>query len=240
MIRVTRRQWKLATYALIIVCGLLLAGLIVAAAMDKKINVGGSILLIVLGLVAIVAALASGSSETLDWRNARRWLRPQTAAALFMAFCGAFGLLTDALSLLEPRNPQEANPGEIRNGIKRIESRLDTVPGLAAAPPPARIGAAIIGLWGEPGCAVAMRIALHDKAIVAEFIRRPADIPPYRFEATVVAKEGDVMTVRGEAPETARGQVATFTYWTNGRQEQLTWDDRVHSPPAVFERCPET
>lgn len=104
-------------------------------------------------------------------------------------------------------------------------------------PQPARVRLKLPGLWGETGCGVTYRFTLRDDALVVDSVRQPAGSNPYHLIATVTRSEGDIMEVRGERPEAARGRAATFTYASNGVIEHLTWNDQSGPVPLELDRC---
>jgi hypothetical protein len=213
-------------------CAVSLVYLLGSTALDKDASDWAKTLLFALGALAAVATLMS--SDGMPWRarTFTAWLQPRPVALLFIAIFVAFGVMTDALSLFEPRPAIETRPGAIEERVNEIRAMVAPRTGSEA-----RIREKLPGLWGEPGCRVAYRFALQRDALTVEWERRPVGEGPYRLVATIVRAEGDIMDVRGEEPEPARGRAATFTYVTNGSTERLNWDDQSSPVPLELDRC---
>lgn len=227
-----RMGWTMLTIAAL--CALALGYLVASTALDKDTSDWAKAFLFGLGAIAVVAALLISEGSPWDARHWTSWLQPRPIAALFVAIFISFGLLTDALSLLEPRPAVETEPGIIENMVRDIHSGTH-VEGTRGAPP--RILQRIGGTWGEPGCAVTHRFQVRDAALIIEGQRRPAGAPPFRRVATITSARGDVLHSVGDQPTEDRGKSATFTYSTNGVIERLTWNAQVSEAPLVLDRC---
>jgi hypothetical protein len=229
-----RTGWMVLVIAAL--CALMLAGLVGTAALDKETGAWAKAFLFVIGATALLAALMLSEGAAWDARHWTAWLQPRPLAALFLAIFIAFGVMTDALSLFEPRPAVESEPGVIEEGVNRIREDLRQAKAQRDPPHP-RIAQRISGLWGEPGCSVAYRFLLRNEALIVDAERRPPGAPPYRLVASITSSEGDVLQAVGEQPYAARGKAATFTYFTNGAIERLTWDDQVSPVPLELDRC---
>lgn len=213
-------------------CALALAFLVGSTALDKDAGPWAKAFLFLLGVIAVLAALFASSDAPVGARRWTAWLKARPIALIFVAIFAAFGVMTDALSLLAPRPAVESAPGAIEAGINEIRKAVRP----KAAEPP-RIRLKLPGVWGEPGCAVTYRFAIRDRALIVDSVRRPAGAPPHHLVATIIGAGGDVMNVAGEEPAAARGTAATFTYATNGVTERLMWDDQVRPVPLELDRC---
>jgi hypothetical protein len=233
ILRSTRRTGWIAL-GVAAACALSLAYLLRSTALDKNTADWAKAFLFALGVVALLATLVA--SDGMPWRarTLTAWLQPRPLSALFVALFVAFGVMTDALSLFEPRPVVESAPGVIEENTNAILKRLPP-PGPVAAS--SRIMQRIGGHWGRRDCAVMYRFAVQGDALIIDWVRRPLGEPPYQVVATILVKERDRMEVRGEEPEGARGRAATFTYTTNGRIERLTWDDQDSRHPTELDRC---
>jgi len=234
-----RRRTGWAALAVAVVCIFSLFILVGTTALDKNTGDWAKAFLFLLGVVAVVSTLLA--TDEMPWRARRltSWLQPRPVSALFLAVFLAFGVMTDALSLFEPRPAIESRAGSIESGVNQIKGDMRRLLTKNAADSPAasRVAQRLPGLWGEPGCAVAYRFRIEDQALIVDAERRPAGAPPYRLIATITGMRGDVLEARGEEPAAARGLAATFTYVTNGATERLGWDDQVSPVPLELDRC---
>lgn len=99
--------------------------------------------------------------------------------------------------------------------------------------PQPRILSKLPGLWGPEGCGVVFRFRIRDSAlIITQERRRPGD-PPYYAIATITNMDGDMLQTVGEEPLESAGHSSTFTYFTNGVTERLSWNDRLHAIPPL-------
>lgn len=213
--------------------------LISTTALDKNTGAWAKAFLFLIGALAAVATLVAGNEAA--WKAKRRtaWLQPRPLSGIFLAIFVAFGAMTDALSLFEPRPAVESEPGAVEGSVNQIKGDVRQI--LAKVAPSASVRARIArrlpGLWGEPGCTVTYRFAIRDRALIVETERRAPGAPPYRLVATITALQGDVLEARGEEPAAARGSAATFTYVTNGSTERLSWDDQINPVRLELDRC---
>ncbi|HEU0098735.1 MAG TPA: hypothetical protein VFQ67_08150 [Allosphingosinicella sp.] len=206
--------------------------LVVTTATETGKGLAATFALIAVGVLAAAAALlASDAAPGLD-RHWTAWLKPRPTAILFLALFAALGTMTDALSLLEPRPAVESSPGKIEDEVGKILARIPSSPGEVP-----RVSRRLPGRWGEIGCRVVYRFRINEKALLVDLVRRPPDVRYWQLVATITHEEGDVMEVRAEEPEAARGDAATFTYVTNGVTEHLIWDDQGGSVPLKLDRC---
>jgi hypothetical protein len=229
-------QRQLAVTLLFGGCILGLAILAVGAVFDRDVPIIAKFLLLILGLA--VGTVLVRSDVPRHWSG---FLRPQFASAGLLAAAAAFSLLIDVRSVLEPTPARESKPFALERGQDRLAESVNALrrdvraerDRTAASNIVNRIG----GLWGEPGCRVQWRITLKADALTAEFARRPVGAKPWTFVGTVLRQSDTSLDVMGEAPQAAKGYVATFAYETNGVTEALTWNDRSLGTPLVLERC---
>lgn len=186
--------------------------------------------LAVVAVGAVVATLITSRDTPVRGMPLSSWLEPKAIAAVFLAIVAGFSAVSLGLTVIEPRGAVESKPRAIETKVDRLLERTPE------APPPARIREKIVGVWGEPGCAVTYRFSLKDKALTIDGERRPAGAPPWRLVATETGSEGDVLHAVGEAPAEAKGDAVTFTYSVGG-VERLTWDDQSGSVPLELDRC---
>jgi hypothetical protein len=232
------KRWKgWVAVGVVTLCALALLFLIGSTALDKGTAAWAKAFLFFVGAIAVAATLAASDGVPWKSRAISSWLAPKPIALAFVAVFAAFGTMTDALSLFEPRPAVESRPGEIERNVKALR---EDVKGLAPKPEAkARIWAALPGVWGEPGCdAVTYRFAVKEQALTVDGLKRPPGAPAYRLVATILTAKGDQMEVRGEQPAEARGAAASFSYTTNGATERLIWHDHLAGAvPVELDRC---
>ncbi len=234
-------RWKPAAgwtaVGVVAACAITLFYLVGSTALDKEAALWAKALLFVVGVGAIAATMVA--SDGIPWRSksVQSWIAPKPVALIFAAVFTAFGVMTDALALFEPRPAVESAPGEIERNVKSIREDLGKLTPVSGAD--SRILKSLPGLWGEPGCTeVTYRFAVKDQALIVESVKLPPDATPYRLVATIVSAKADEMEVRGESPKAAQGVGARFLYSTNGVTERLVWQDHVpDSAPVELDRC---
>jgi hypothetical protein len=213
-------------------CALSLFLLVGSTAMETGKGPWIALALFAVGVIASLAALFATQGAPLGAKRWATWLQPRPIAFLFAAIFVGFGAMTDALALFEPRPAVESEPGAIEQAVNAIRAAVAPTP-----PAPPRIRLKIVGIWGEPGCAVTYRFRIEGQALIIESVRPPPATAPWRGVATILSARGDIMEVRMEQPE--RGGAVTFTYLTNGVTERLRWHDQSRSVPLDLDPCRE-
>jgi hypothetical protein len=224
-----RKGWIAAAFAA--AWAVILVFLVISTAIGSESGVWAAILVLALGVIGFIATLLVTEGVPWgadDWSD---WLQKRPMASIYIAMFAALGVMTGALGLLQRSPSIESKPGAIEKGIEEIRTKL----GLKSHPP--RIRLKLPGIWGERGCAVTYRFQLRERVVLVQSVRRPGGTPPFRLVATITSVNGDIMTVVGEEPDTARGKAATFTYESNGMTERVTWDDQVSPVPLELDRC---
>lgn len=231
-------DWKgWVAVGVVAICTFGLLYLVSTTALDKGTALWAKAFLFFIGVSGIAAVLISSDGIPWSSRSVSDWIAPKTISLIFVAIYAAFGTMTDALGLFEPRPAVESRPGIIESNVRAIRDDVRKLaPGTGSQ---ARIWKALPGLWGEPGCAaVTYRFAINDQAVIVTSDKRPAETEPYRMVATILSAKADNMQIRGETPESARGKAASFAYSTNGAVERLIWQDHVaNSVPIELDRC---
>jgi hypothetical protein len=225
-------QWvSLALIAVTLICAAVLGWLVYETSLDKDTQLWGKAFLFLIGLLTALATVAV-SWEPTRCSAIRRMMSPFGAGLVLMAVFGAFGTMTSALSLFEPR----AATQEDTDAIGRVVAGTDrTVRELALLlkqrfPDDPPILEQIAGRWGEqePACALVWDISVRKvgdhAALIAEIVERPPAVEPFRLVAEITGARGDTLYTTGEEPEQARGKAAVFTY--NGATRRLVWDDK--------------
>jgi hypothetical protein len=213
-------------------CALTLFILVLTSALDTGKGILAAAFLMIVGALATISTLVAEDGAPVGAPRHSAWLKPRPIGFLFVAIFIGFGTMTNALALFEPRPAVESEPHAIENNVNTILTRVTPRP-----EPPPRILSRIVGVWGEPGCAVTYRFRIAGGALIIDSIRQPPHTDSYHLVATIAPVSADVINVVGEEPSTARGSAATFTYFTNGVTQRLRWDDRVRPVPLDLDRC---
>jgi hypothetical protein len=232
----TVARWTLLAVAVLCLGALFL--LISSTALDKDISFWGRWLLLIVSLGAIGAALITSDFQHKRGGMVRSILDPRNVAILFLAGLLAFSAMTDAVNLFLPRPVVEQTPGQVASDVAKTRA---VVEGMAAGARTAPILAKLPGRWGEqePECGLVWQIDIRGDALIAEIVRRPAGVAPYRLVARITpGTKGNVMDVVGEEPAEARGSAAQFRYSFDGVTERLVWDDQKRaSDLQEYRRC---
>ncbi|AUX70192.1 hypothetical protein CHX26_12455 [Porphyrobacter sp. HT-58-2] len=218
-------------------CAVVLAWLIYDTSLAKETALWGKAFLFGIGLLTAFATLAV-SWQPGECSTLQRIFSPFGAGLILIAVFGAFGTMTSALSLFEPRAVTTQDIAPMEEGVSRIEQILARR--FPARPP---IFGKIEGRWGEqdPECGLVWEIALieqgGDAALVAEMVKRPPGVEPFRLLAQIVKAEGWSMEVVGVEPASAKGRAASFRL--DPAIERLAWDDKTAANGMeVYKRCP--
>lgn len=245
------RSLSLALIAVTLACAVVLGWLVYETSLDKEVQGWGKAFLFAIGALTAVATVAV-SWQPGNCSPLQRIVSPFGAGLALMAVFGAFGTMTSALSLFEPRAATTVDTDAIKadtNATLRTtrasDRKLDDLTALLRArfPDEPPILRSIVGRWGElqPACAVVWDVSIRragaHAALVAEAVLRPDGAPPYRMVGEIVAAEGNVLQVVAEEPDASRGSAATFAL--NPATDRLAWDDRSRvAGVEEYRRCP--
>ena len=117
-------QWvSLTLIVLTLLCAVVLGWLVYETSLDKDTQIWGKAFLFLIGTLAAVATLV------VSWQpgscSAReRLVSPFGAGLVLMAVFGAFGTMTDALSLFEPRAATQADTIKIERKVDDLAALL--------------------------------------------------------------------------------------------------------------------
>lgn len=218
-------------------CAVVLVWLIYMTALDKETQAWGKAFLFILGALAAVA------TAVVSWQPGKcsplkRLISPFGAGLVLTAVFGAFGTMTNALSLFAPRAATSADTDRIEVKVDRLTAMLKQ---RFPHDPPVLKG--IAGRWGEldPACGVIWQFSIREDgdhaALVAEAVKRPPGAPPYRLTGEIVSARGDTLQIVAEEPAEARGNAATFV--VNSATGRLAWDDRARNAGVEeYRPCP--
>lgn len=219
---------------LILVCLLVIAAcsaILVYNVLDDALSkdggwvVGGFIALLLVIWFLVEWGMSAPTDGARDWRS---WLVPGRVYRFAAVAIAPPLAISAALPLFDP------GPITEEGVSKAVAETLDRREKVAHE----KLLAAIPGLWGEDGCAVAYRFSVAEsKAIVIDWERRPPGRPAWRATGAIVAVRGNRIETRGEMPASERGKAAAFEYVSNGAIEKLGWKDESRGLTMELVRC---
>lgn len=232
--RLNAPQWVSVTLiCFTLFCASILLWLIYQTALDKEAELWGKAFLFGLGLLAAIATIAV-SWEPDEKPPLKRLTSPFGAGILLLAVFAAFGAMTDALSLFEPRAATTQDTDRISSEVAKVSDGVEKVSELLRRrfPEEPPILSRIVGHWGEQdGCALIWNIKIvkrgQDAALIAELVKRPEGVEPFRLLAQIVQARDNSLSAIGEEPSSARGMAAIFTL--NEATGRLQWDDKANA-----------
>lgn len=242
--RLKAPQWvSLTLICVTLLCAAVLLWLIYQTALDKEAELWGKAFLFALGLLAAIATIAV-SWEPDETPPLKRLTSPFGAGIVLLAVFAAFGAMTDALSLFEPRAATSQDTDRISREVIKVGNSVDKLSTMLRRrfPEDPPILRGIVGRWGEQDtCALVWDIKIvqrgEDAALVADLVVRPKGVEPFRLLAQVAQATGNSLSVIGEEPANARGMAAVFTL--NEATGRLQWDDKANEGGIEeYVRCP--
>lgn len=231
-------RWvSMALMAATIVCAMILGWLVYQTTLTKDAALWGKAVVFIIGMLAMIAT-ALVSWQPGECSTGERIASPFGAALLLVAVFGAFGTMTDALSMFAPRPATQADTTAIRDDIRELNTILREQ--FPDSPP---VLETIAGRWGEqePACGLVWEIAVIESggkaALTADMVVRPAGAQPFKLLAEIVDAKGQSMTISGIEPASARGSMAVLS--VNPATGRLTWDDKAKlGGVEEYRRCP--
>jgi hypothetical protein len=241
------RSWKWTGLLLgvtSLVCWLIFAALTYDAVRDQTKPMSALIALPIFGIITPIAALVIGwkPKNRSFWRHLRSL---EGGAAIALALGQSVSAYTSVVGLFEPRAATTADTDRIGAQVAKVDKKLDGVAAMLRNrfPEDPPVLKSIVGRWGEPrprcGLVYAFTIISEgeDAALVAEIVKRPKGVEPFRLLAVITRAEGNRLWATGLEPDRAFGKAAEFR--VNPTTGRLVWDDKS-SAAAVEEyvRCP--
>jgi hypothetical protein len=230
-------QWVSVTLiAITLLCAAVFLWLLFQTALDKDTELWGKAFVCLIGLLTAAASVAV-SWEPDATPLLQRLATLRGAGLVLMAVFATFGPMTEALSLFEPRAATTDDTDAIKSDTDAIKIILR-----ARFPEDPPILTGIVGRWGEQDtCALVWDIAIikqgEDAALVAEIVKRPDGVEPFRLLAEITEAKGETLDIVGEEPVRARGRGAAFTL--NSATQRLVWDDKSSAGGVEeYVRCP--
>lgn len=244
MTRLKAPQWvSLTLIGVTLLCAAVLLWLIYETSLDKETELWGKAFLLILGLLAAIATIAV-SWEPDNTPPLKRLTSPFGAGIVLLAVFSAFGAMTDALSLFEPRAATTKDTDRISAEVAKVGDSVDELSTMLRRrfPQDPPILSGIVGRWGEQDtCALVWDIKIvqqgEDAALLADLVVRPKGVEPFRLLAQIVQAKGSSLSVIGEEPASARGRAAVFNL--NDATGRLQWDDKSNAGGLEeYVRCP--
>jgi len=244
--RLKAPQWvSLGLIAATAICAGIFLWLVYDTSLDKGTQLWGKGFLFLIGLLAALATVAV-SWEADETPPLKRLATPWGAGIVMVAVFTAFGAMTDALSLFEPRAATTDDTGAIKQETEVIRKDVTEIARILRNrfPEDPPILTEILGRWGEQDtCAVVWEIAIVQRgdqaALEAEIVKRPQGVEPFSLLAEISDAEGYTLDIIGEEPASARGSAAVFTL--NPATQRLVWDDKASAGGVEeYVRCPES
>ncbi|MCJ2181084.1 hypothetical protein [Novosphingobium album (ex Hu et al. 2023)] len=206
------------------------------------VAVGNLPRLFLIGLAVLFLVTALATSEIIPPKGAWTWnhlRRPKVLAQIAFQMLSAAGFVAGIATIFD-KSSDQIIAITTDNG-KKVEDLKDWLKAKFPDDPP--ILEDIGGQWGdlEPACEVVWKIGIirrgDDASLVAETVKTPAGVEPYRFLGSIIKAEGGTLYVEGVEPVDAVGSNAHFTF--NAATQRLSWDDRARGSGGVeiFQRC---
>lgn len=215
-----------------LVCALVLAWLVYQTSIAKEAELWGKAFLFIIGALA-AAATALVSWQPGEQSVSERIVSPFGAGITLVAVFGAFGAMTDALSLFEPRaattediQPIIANTDETLEIVRELRGGIDK----SAL---SRIG----GRWGETrDCNIAYDVMVEESVVTFTRVAGP-QIPDFKMVGSVKGQDEVRVTLSVELPTNAYGQSLDIVHSGNGPAERLSWIEAGRDVSQDYFRC---
>jgi hypothetical protein len=231
---------------------------------DKEVSWWIRFLLVLASIGLIVATVATGDAIPDEPRELNGWLAPKRVAWLLLGVQVAFGFVTDALGLIEPRGAVERETGLIERAalnaqlividirkqltiIKRdsqaTRKQTEIIAEALGLDDPQLAQRKIVGIWGEPGCAVTHRITIEksrpsDKGMLRlQSINPPIGFLQLNTVGRIESIQGKTIKTSTWLPIFSRGGAVEFTYEARSGIETLFWWDKTKPNGLLLERC---
>ncbi len=209
-----------------VISGVLIWNVLAAAFAKNSGWIAGGFILSLLAVALLIEWMRA--EELHDGKHWTALLRPGKLAYIgFVAIFTPLGV-SQVLPLFDP-GPLTSK--DVRAAVSQELGNRDQLAQKAVL-------GLIPGLWGEVGCKSAYRFRVTPpRALEIIWERRPSNREVWRATATITALHDDRIETRGETPQDERGKAASFTYRTNGMDEQLTWTDEGRDLSMELVRC---
>lgn len=202
-----------------------LAWLAYGLAMDKKVGWSDWLLLVVLGTVGFFASIGMVEGLVKRLSRPKSLLEPAPIIGLYSASIVSFGFWVGMIALFDPTTVSQ---------LSELGNKVDAMRPVPAPSPQSRILMHIAGRWGVPPCEEVLEIELKARALILDGIRRDTGERLSHQVATIrypLNADPDVLDTTD-----AHGDAASFTYFDNGVERRLRWDD-LKSPAKDFMPC---
>lgn len=227
-------------------CVVAVVWIVVANVPTDVLGIWPRALIAALFVISMVSSLAI--TEVIPWRSTSwaEWRKPKVLGAIAGLMIGAAGFIAGIGSLFDPPAAEQKTQIEIQNTVQGTDEKIDELTRILRKrfPDDPPILHQIGGRWGdlEPACEVVWDIQVvqrgENAALIAQTVRTPSGVKPYRLVAEIIKAENNTLHVEGVEPEAARGASSRFDL--NPVTQRLTWDDRARGSGGVevYRRCP--
>jgi hypothetical protein len=204
--------------------------LVLQATLEKEAPILAFIVCLTLGFVALISAI--GASWDPGTQSIKEYILSFRGTCIIaVAMVASIAAITGIITLFDPRPATQKDVKQATQAVADVDNKVDELSRILRARFPEKppILTEIAGRWGEPGtCALVWDIAIiqrgEDAALVAEIIKRPEGVEPFRLLAEIIEAQGYALDTVGEEPARARGRAAVFTL--NPATQRLVWDDK--------------
>ncbi|MCJ2189271.1 hypothetical protein [Novosphingobium beihaiensis] len=221
-------------------------------AAGEAVGIWPRVFLIGLAVLFLIAALAT--SEIIPPKGAWTWAhlrRPKVLSQIVFQLLSAAGFVVGIGNIFNTAADQKtaeaikAQTDVLVTTSANTATKLDDLDSWLRTrfPDDPPVLSEIGGRWGDlkPACEVIWNISIvrrgEDAALIAETVKIPAGVKPYRFVGSITKADPDTLYVEGVEPEAALGSAAHFTF--NAATQRLSWDDRARGSGGVevYRRC---
>lgn len=229
-----RRAMRWLALALVAGAAGALALQLFLAGQGKTGGIWSQLAIVAVGLLAALAHLAT-TDLGVKGPKGRDWLSLKALAGIVVSAIAGFSAASLLLSVMDPQPAIESARGAIESKLIAIDERSLTEEKARALA--ASQAASVSGIWGEPGCAVAYRVAVDDDVFQSEAILRPVGAAPHVITGRVISAEGGAVEIAGVAPASFKGISLTLLVRSEGGQRVLVWRDNTRSSEENFVPC---
>lgn len=209
-----RRSVFFASIGITVLCTAVLLGLSVANVPTDVFGQWPRVLILLVLVIAVVASLAI--TKVIPWgaRSSREWLQPQVLGALVGLFINASGLTVGFTAVFNPPGATEKTQQEILAALRAA----GVVGGEVSL-----VERRIVGVWGEPGCAVTYQMQWNKRLLTVASKRSVPGQSPLFMQLKALPDVDNRLVAVVMEPLDERGNQHEFLFESHGDREYLTW-----------------
>lgn len=228
---------RVSSLVLCLAAGIGLAWLVVDNALDKGISTTDRVIVLVIGAGALAVLWRLEFPKGLSRKD---WQKPLGRAQIMNVVIGVFAVISAVIGMTAPRTAVESRPGMIEDTVTGTAAKVGDIGEELGIGKASLIRERIAGIWGEPGCAVARRFEIGERALQIATVQVPPGMKPLHWAFTI---EAEVNEARGagmrastitatEREGLSPGASVKFRYLTDGVSERLVWDSESQDQAA--------